>query len=80
MKIREPSPFYLPHYQLQQVIATMKDNYKNVRICPFMDPKGSGAMGDRLHSDRYSPISSDLYYNDNLPQYCDLKLDPDILR
>lgn len=45
-----------------------------------MDPKGSGAMGDRLQSDRYSPISSDLYYNDNLPQYCDLKLDPDILR
>lgn len=56
----------------------MKDNYNNVRICPYMDPKES--MSDRHQTDRYSPISSDLYYNDNLPQFCDLKLDPDILR
>lgn len=60
------------------MIATMKDNYNNVRICPYMDPNGIGTVDRSI--DRYSPISSDSYYNDNLPQFCDLKLDPDILK
>lgn len=64
--------------QLQQMISTMKDNYNNVRICPYMDPIPN-ELEPRQPMDRYSPISSDLYYNDNLPQFCDMKLDPDIL-
>lgn len=57
----------------------MKDNYNNVRICPYMDPN-MATMSDLQAFERYSPISSDTYYNDNLPQFCDLKLDPDILK
>lgn len=65
--------------QLQQMISTMKDNYNNVRICPYMDPNGIIEIENR-HLDRQSPISSDLYYNGNLRQFCDLKLEPDILK
>lgn len=61
------------------MITTMKDNYNNVRICPYTDPKADPG-GDHEQFHRYSPISSDVYYNDNLPQFCDLKLDPDILK
>lgn len=57
----------------------MKENYNNVRICPYMPPDDVLA-GDTYQSSRYSPISSDLYFNDKLPQFCDLKLDPEILK
>lgn len=57
------------------MIAKMKDNYNNARICPYMEVRG-----EYPRLDEYSPISSDGYYSDHLPQFCNLKLDPDILK
>lgn len=61
------------------MILTMKDNYNNVRICPYMETNPI-ELEPRQQLVRYSPISSDFYNNDNLAQFCDIKLDPDILR
>ncbi|XP_058451314.1 angiotensin-converting enzyme-like isoform X1 [Malaya genurostris] len=57
--------------ELSHVISLMKDNYNNAKICPF-----SGGQSTMIGSDSYRSSNYVATYS----TYCDLKLEPELVR
>lgn len=65
--------------EITHLITTMKDNYNNVKICPYrgQNPNIYSDPYDALRSTQTSPRES---YVTAYTGFCDLRLDPDLNR